>query len=137
MNNDVFAEEPAKLMSPITENLLRAIDYEAAKARRDINWDVLAEALSGANELELRKPDGPFMYPLMVEGVQEIRKALIEEGVYVPCLWSDAAGACSEGSAACKLAEDVLPLPLDQRYGEEEMEEVARFVIALMKRNGK
>ncbi len=121
-NNDLFAEEPAKFMSPITENLLRAIDYEAVKAKRDANWDVLADALSGINELELRKPDGAFMYPLMVEGAQEIRKRLIKERIYVPCLWPNVLLECTEDSPARSLSESVLPLPLDQRYGSEEMD---------------
>ena len=99
-NNDVFAEEPAKLMSPITENLLD-------------------EALSDINALELRKPGGAFMYPLMVDGAQGIRKKLIQAKIYIPCLWPDVGD--DAGRLAKSLSFDVLPLPVDQRYGKDEM----------------
>lgn len=118
-NNDVFAEEPAKLMSPITENLLRAVDYGAARARSNANWDVLDEALSDINALELRKPGGAFMYPLMVDGAQGIRKKLIQAKIYIPCLWPDVGD--DAGRLAKSLSFDVLPLPVDQRYGKDEM----------------
>lgn len=119
-NNALFAGEPAKAMSPITENLLRAIDYRKARERRDSNWDVLHAALSEANGLRLRKPEGAFMYPFMTDGAQRIREKLIQERIYVPLLWPDVAGG-AEGAAGC-VSRSVLPLPLDQRYGEREMD---------------
>ena len=123
-NNDVFAEEPAKLMSLITENLLRAVDHSAARARRDSNWDVLADALSNINELELSKPDGAFMYPLMTEQAQGVRRRLIAERIYVPCLWPDAVKDGTAHERSRRLAESVVPLPVDQRYSKGDMERI-------------
>lgn len=129
-NNEVFACEPAKQMSALTENILGAIDYPEAKRRRDDNWSVLDTALSGVNRLAPRKPDGAFMYPLMLEGAQEVRRALVAERVYVPCLWPDVSGAPGE-SARC-LAEGILPLPVDQRYGSEDM----KRILEVLERSG-
>lgn len=127
-NNDFFASEPAKLMSPITENLLRAIDYEAVKSMRNANWDVLEDAFSGVNKLDLRKPDGAFMYPLMVEGAKEMRRQMIAESVYIPCLWPDTADSAE---LPRRLSEGILPLPVDQRYGAHDMARVAEAVLGL------
>lgn len=121
-NNDLFANEPPKLMSPITENLLRAVDYDAVKAIRDANWDVLSERLSGANRLRVSKPCGAFMYPLMIDGAQSVRERLIAKKIYIPCFWPDVS---VRGSVASHLSRGVLPLPLDQRYGVEDMNYVA------------
>lgn len=130
-NNDLFAGEPAKEMSPITENILRAVNYRAVKARRGANWDILDAALAHVNKLHPRKPDGAFMYPLMVDGAQEIRRRLIEERIFVPCLWPNVLDEAPEGSAALRLARDVLPLPVDQRYGEKDMEAVIDALLGL------
>lgn len=131
-NNDLFDGEPAKSMSPITENILRGIDYESAKKQRNENWDALNHAFSDMNCLALRKPDGAFMYPLMTEGAQCVRQKLIENNIFVPCLWPDMADDLPEESVAWSLAEGILPLPIDQRYGREEMKLIVAKVVEHM-----
>lgn len=122
-NNDLFAGEPAKSMSLVTDNLLRAVDYGAARRRRDANWDVLHAALGSLNALLLRRPEGAFMYPLLLgEGAQAARARLIERKVFVPMLWPNVPQERAGGSVACRYATGMLPLPLDQRYGEGDME---------------
>ena len=44
-NNDFFDSEPPKVMSRLTENLLRAVDYEAIERRRRDNFQILHERL--------------------------------------------------------------------------------------------
>ncbi|WP_165173228.1 hypothetical protein [Adlercreutzia sp. ZJ242] len=121
-NNERFADEPVKLMSPITENVMRAIDYEAVRERRDANWRVLDEALRDVNGLRSKAPDGAFMYPLLVEGADGVRQRLAAEGVFVPTLWPNCLSERGGGSVALRYSRDVLPLPVDQRYGWEDME---------------
>lgn len=119
-NNDFFASEPAKQMSPVTENILRAVDYETVRRKRDANWDLLEAALGADNMLHPHKPDGAFMYPLLIgEGAQRIRSDLIKQRIYVPTLWPNIEAL--DGSFAQRFSAEVLPLPVDQRYGEKEM----------------
>ena len=120
-NNDLFDEEPARLMSPITENLLNAIDYEMVIKQRQKNWGTLHRALINVNELHLIDPMGPFMYPLLSEKAEEMRKALIENNIYVPVLWPNVVAERETGSVAFQYSSNILPLPIDQRYGDEEM----------------
>lgn len=128
-NNAFFDREPVKLMSFLTDNLLRAIDYRTLRDRRDMNWDFLDEALKGMNSLVLRKPEGAFMYPFMIENAQELRKQLIAAGIFVPLLWPNVFEERKIGSDAWKLSADILPLPLDQRYGEDEMEYIVETLV--------
>lgn len=121
-NNKSFANEPLKAMSSLTMNLLKGIDYDFVRARREENFDRLHLALGGSNELRIRRPEGPFAYPYMVRGAAEIRRKMIERKIYIPILWPDAASAAPEGSFDRRLSADVLPLPVDQRYGAEEMD---------------
>lgn len=121
-NNASFASEPAKLMSAVTEDILRAVDYADVAERRRANWRALHAALGESNGLRLAEPEAPFMYPYMVDGAQQVRRRLIAAGVFVPVLWPDLPGGLPEGSVARELSGSILPLPVDQRYGGDEMD---------------
>ena len=123
-NNRAFGNEPVKAMSPLTENLLRAVNYEAAANRRAENWKVLDGALSSINKLSLHLQEGPFMYPLMISDAQRIRKKLIGGKVFVPMLWPDVIENSNSTSWAYRFSTDILPLPIDQRYGTDEMNRI-------------
>ena len=118
-NNRRFADEPVKYMSKLTENLLRAIDYEKARERRAENFAFLSERLGKYNKLSLRP--ALFMYPLWVENGAEIRKNLQKNKIFVPTLWPSVFETASENDIEYQMAENILPLPVDQRYGIEEM----------------
>lgn len=120
-NNELFEEEPIKLMSKVTDNMLHGIDYEKVKEKRTKNYIYLHEHLQGINNLHLKVSMGAFMYPLFVPGGREIRKMLKEEKIYVPILWPNVLSECSESEIEFNLANDILPLPVDQRYGFPEM----------------
>lgn len=119
-----FALEPVSYMSSISESLIAAADHETIRKRRCENWDVLHEALGGMNLLGVRKPAVPFMYPLRVEDAIGMRGRLADTGVYVPTLWPEVIEESTSGKWARSHATHLLPLPVDQRYGTEEMEYV-------------
>ena len=121
-NNARFADEPMALMSALTENLLRAIDYEAAKARRVGNWRVLEESLGATNRIKgLVEPEAPFMYPYMVGDAEGVRGKMADEGVFIPTLWPNVPMDPSAGFEAVDWSLNILPLPVDQRYGTADM----------------
>ena len=62
------------------------------------------------------------MYPLRLqESVQVLRKCLIERKIYIPFLWPEVLDDADKDSTAYKLADNILPLPCDQRYTIEDM----------------
>lgn len=117
-NNSLFANEPIKLMSPLTHDILRAVDYQEVARRREENFAYLAEHLGGLNSLRLTTPVGPFMYPLLIEDGRRIRKEMQRRSVFVPTLWPN---VISRDDLSGRYANDILPLPIDQRYGLDEM----------------
>ena len=123
-NNARFAEEPMARMSALTENLLHAVDYGAAKERRLANWTVLDGALGASNRLLVTTPEAPFMYPYMVADAEGVRGRMAAEGVFVPTLWPNVPGDVRAGSASIDFSNNILPLPVDQRYGADDMERV-------------
>ena len=103
-NNKLFATEPAKRMSRLTENLLHGIDYDAVAKRRQENFDFLDAEFRDINE-----------------NGSEIRKALQKEKIYIPTLWPNVLKECPADSLEYHYAADILPIPIDQRYGKEDM----------------
>jgi hypothetical protein len=127
-NNDLFETEPIKKMSKLTDNLLHAIDYSFVKERRTENFRLYAEKLGKINQLKLREVEGAFAYPLLVENGAEIRKKLQQQKIYIPTLWPNVVEEMQENSLEYGLAKDILPLPVDQRYGEEDMMEIINSI---------
>lgn len=120
-NNAVFSTEPIKRMSQLTQNLLHGLDYERiAESRRD-NFQYLHDELGGINELKLTVPYGAFMYPLLIKNGAAVRPILQEGKIYIPTLWPNVIKDCTGDTIAYRLASDILPLPVDQRYDIEDM----------------
>ena len=119
-NNDELSTEP-KRMSALTQNLLHAVEYEFVKKARTENFRQLHEALGARNQLKLRPVEGPYVYPLMRPEGQKLRWKLIERKIFIPQLWGNVPEQQPADSEACMLAEQIIPLPCDQRYGAEEM----------------
>ena len=126
-NNDDLSMEP-KSMSELTKNLLHAVDYDRVKTKRTENFRLLHEGLGSVNCLNLRMTEGAYAYPLMLPEGQKIRKKLIEQKIFVPMLWPNVPEQQPADSEACRLAEQILPLPCDQRYGAEEMAFIIKAV---------
>lgn len=133
-NNKRFSEEPVKAMSLLTYNLLRGIDYEDVRNRRNTNWAYLNAHLGSFNELKLQEKSksAPFAYPLLVKDGVGLKRALIERKIYIPTLWPNVLDTCPRQSIEYRFAANILPLSVDQRYTAEDMEEMSRVVISLM-----
>ena len=120
-NNRRFADEPVKRMSALTDNLLRGIDYRAAEERRRENCRFLHGRLGEINLLRGLR-EGTFMYPLMLADGASLRRRLQAERIYIPTLWPAVLEQTAPEDTEYRMALDILPLPIDQRYGPDEME---------------
>lgn len=135
-NNEFFSKEPVKRMSKLTHNLLRAVDYEEVRRRRTENFAFLSGELGRINRLSLPLISGAYAYPFWFQGKEisgdKIRRELIRQKVYIPVLWPEVLSICGEGSAEHEMASNILPLPVDQRYGEKEMREILEILYSVI-----
>lgn len=131
LNNDRFDIEPVQQMSALTKNLLHGIDYSAVAQTREENFAVLAGFLGAANRLSVHPVSGPFAYPFLTENGLRKKKLLAAKGIYVPTLWPEISTLAPAGSTEVTLAEDLLPLPVDQRYTAEDMRYLAQELLSL------
>jgi hypothetical protein len=122
-------------MSVLTRKLLASYDSEAARTRRNSNFRLLDEVLGRRNPLPLAlgDVDGPLCYPYG-GGRPALRSALLERRVFIPSYWPEVLGRVDRGSVEEHWATSVLALPCDQRYGDEEMTEMAMLVQSLDER---
>lgn len=127
-NNDIFDNEEIKEMFRLTKNLLRSIDYEYVKQIRTNNFAYLHEKLRTVNKLNVRLIEGAFMYPLLIDDGMKIRKQLQQMKIYIPTLWPNVLEECEPGTLEYKFAADILPIPVDQRYGVEAMEYLVEVI---------
>lgn len=120
-NNELFYYVPIKQMSRLTWNLLHGIDYEEVAQTRTDNFLYLHNVFAKQNKLQLDVPYGAFMYPLYVKDADEIRNELQKIKIYIPILWPNVLEGCDRDAIEYNLSKNILPLPIDQRYGREEM----------------
>lgn len=127
-NNHLFANEPIKKMSKLTNNLLHGIDHDFVKQRRTENFRVYHEKLRDVNQLDLREIEGAFAYPLLIKNGAEIRKKLQQQKIYIPTLWPNVLNDMAEDRLEYRMAMDILPLPCDQRYTIQDVDSVFQMI---------
>ncbi len=129
-NENLFENYEVTEMSSLTEAILRNVNYANVKRKRAENFLFLHERLAKTNELKLEISDGiaPLCYPYLIENSSSLRKKLIENKVYLPVYWREVSARDESSDFEKYLAKNLLPLPIDQRYGEEEMKFVLRLI---------
>ncbi len=128
-NNKLFVTEQIKQMSKLTRNLLQGIDYNRVKSIRMNNYSCYHRTLKKINLLTLRDNPGTFMYPLLIENGAIIRKKLQEKKIYIPTLWPNVIEKTKGGSTENRLAKNILPLPIDQRYCDLDIAYICEEVL--------
>lgn len=116
-NDETFKNLPLRAMSKLTHNILGAIDYERVRLIREDNYALLNECLGKKNKLKIYYPIGPYAYPLMVKNGDNLRKYLQNKKIYVAKLWPNMIT-----NTEAELANNIIPLPCDQRYSLKHME---------------
>ena len=117
-----LSHENIKKMSKLTKNLMRGIQYENIAKRRSENFKYVNQKLREVNRLHPKEVYGAFMYPLYISNGAEIRKKLREKKIYIPCFWEDVLERCTKDDLEYDVSMNILPLPIDQRYSNIDME---------------
>lgn len=121
---------PAKRLSPQTRALLSGIDIRRAGERRCANYRRLHTALAPLNRLSLpdTPPSAPMCYPF-VSAIPGLRDSLIDSGIALPLYWPEVIESTAAHETENRLARTLLPLPLDQRYNEADMERLLGLIL--------
>lgn len=118
-------------ISRLSRLLLLETDEAAAAQKRADNYEYLYEKTSGMRRLRpiLSRQGGeaPLYFPIYVKEREKLQSFLRERDIYAPVLWP-----LGEENRDALMGDEeyiyrqMLALPIDQRYGIEEMEQIGR-----------
>lgn len=120
---------PIKTMSALTHRIMASIDYKQASQRRHDNYQILDGALKAKNRISLPLADSavPMVYPFLTDD-EYLRKRLIDNKIFVAQYWPNVLDWCNEDCTDHQLTQHLLPLPIDQRYGTEEINRIIQLI---------
>ena len=126
----LLCNQPIKRMSKLTEQLMQSIDYGWAAKRRKDNYNYLHESLKDSNLFQITLDDDavPMVYPFL-STQERLRYNLIQNKIFVACYWPNVLDWCTTNDWDYQLAESLVCLPIDQRYGENDMKRIIAFLL--------
>jgi hypothetical protein len=129
-NEERFSSSGLRRMSKLTTNILSSIDYAFVKQKREENFQYIHQELGFFNQLNFisKNPSGPMIYPFVTNKIG-LREFLISKKVYVAKYWDNVTQICPKSSYENILATQLVALPIDQRYGVNEM----KYMVDLVK----
>ncbi|MDE6339722.1 MAG: hypothetical protein K2K97_08050, partial [Muribaculaceae bacterium] len=130
-NSRRLSEEPMKKMSDLTYRLLGSIDYDEVIYRRRSNFEYLHQALGSTNLLkipDIRDSACPMVYPYRTKDTS-LRSRLISNNIFVATYWPNVLEWCDPETTEYHLAKEIIPLPIDQRYKEEDMYRILNILL--------
>jgi hypothetical protein len=121
-NDLILKNQPIRYMSSLTKSILAMVDYKKTAITRLENYIFLENALKKYNQLSLGLETGsvPMVYPYWGRD-QNLRQKLLDNKIYTATYWPNVKNWCDENSLEYQLTNEVVYLPIDQRYSIEHM----------------
>ncbi len=121
-----FINEELCYMSNFTQNYLKAISYDEILEQRIANYKTLFEGIED-NDLNLDGIILTYMFPVLSPNGIALREYLKENNIYSQILWPNVQwNGASEFER--KRSEQMVLLPIDQRYSLTDMEYIVSVV---------
>lgn len=131
VNSRKLANQPIRRMSKLTRSLFDSIEFEEIKEKRKRNFQILHETLGSTNRLAIPNVNTfacPLVYPYFTSD-STLKKKLIENKIFVATYWPNVLEWCKTDSLEYQLADNIIAIPIDQRYGLEEMNRIIENII--------
>ena len=121
--------QPIMWMSNLTMQMMQGIDYQTVAQKRYDNYQFLHESLATTNQLQLPLDSDavPMVYPYLTDD-KNLKQLLISEKVFVSTYWPNVMAWCKPVDWEHGLAERTVFIPIDQRYGKEEMKRITEMI---------
>lgn len=129
LENDLsLYNQPIRQMSKITRHIMSSINYSDIKNIRERNFLFLHSFLDEFNDLQIdiSNLNGPMLYPFL--NTLNLKTKLITNKIYVPTLWRNALESAKNGTFEHDLTNNLLALPIDQRYTLEDMQFILKII---------
>ena len=132
-NEKKQVKQPIKIMSVKTRNMVENIDFDRVKERRRRNFSKLHEALASTNRLldsmtfRMEEFVCPMVYPYWTSD-SDLKSRLIKEQIFVATYWPNVLNWTKPDMIEYEFTKNLLAIPCDQRYGEEDMNRIVDLI---------
>lgn len=122
------------LMSELSQYLLSRIDIESTKKKRFSNYRYLFDHIQKSRICEPVDRDideltcAPLFFPIYVKDRSIFQKKLAQQEIYAPVLWPVHTESVVINDGIKRIYDEILMLPIDQRYGENDMKRVVEVI---------
>lgn len=121
-------------ISSFSMALLKNINVTEIESRRKQNFLHLINELKSLSSLII--PDKikdsalgcPFSLPVLIRNRDMIQKSFASKGLYTPVLWPINNMARAVCNHSTRMADNMLSIPIDQRYDYNDMEDIIKII---------
>ncbi len=130
-------EQKLYRISPMAERMQASLDVETLRRNRRRNYKLVYNRLLEHKQIKILTPelscnDTPFYLVISVKNRDALQKKLTERQIYSPILWPKADSLTDICEEAETFYKNNLCLPIDQRYGLDDMERMVDCVLTVM-----
>lgn len=125
-----LCNQPIQRMSNLTEKLLCSIDYQSIAQIRRTNYRTIERSLQATNRLKVSLPNDavPMVYPYWCEAGNTLRPLLQAQRIYIATYWPNVQ-EWNAPNLERQLVTNLLPLPIDQRYNDNDIEKLKNLIL--------
>jgi hypothetical protein len=124
LNEDRIDQSDIRRMSKLTHTILDGTNYEVVKGKRRDNFAIAHGLFTGCNRINpmkyYREDCVPMVYPLVIEE-EGILESLIQHKIFQGHWWNYLKKETAPASMENWLSSYLIPITIDQRYGEQEI----------------
>jgi hypothetical protein len=133
-NDRSLQNQPMKKMSALTHAMLGGIDYKTVAERRQKNYSFWQQHLSRYNKLNIKKSADqvPMVYPFWTTNAAQLKHELIKDKIYCATYWPNVLEWTTRDSVEATFTKELLHLPIDQRYDENDLNYALNKLQALL-----
>ncbi len=128
-NQDIY------IMSDFTNDILQKIDYSLIITKRQQNYEYLHANLKCSNKFSLPDTSSfvcPMVYPYYTDD-NTLKAKLIKNKIFVATYWPNVLEWCKPEDIEYKLANNMIAIPIDQRYDIEDMDRIIKIINSISK----
>jgi hypothetical protein len=130
-NEHALSISEIRKMSVLTGKILSSVNYKGIQKIREENFLYVHEKLKDYNELhiDINAVTGPMTYPFLRAGNRELREEMHRQKIYAPTYWPNVFNWCQSSDNEYYLAENIIPIPIDQRITHRDLNKILELIL--------
>ncbi len=127
------AQQKYYTMSPAAEHVQATMAIGEMKEKRRQNYNIVFGELKSVEEVRVLTPelsdnDVPLYFAMLVGDRERLQEQLRKNNIYAPVVWPKAEIVPAICQEAEYIYQHILCLPIDQRYGKDDMQRMVECV---------